>query len=206
MMTPDQRPGTGAFWIDYGYDADNASDGISRYGAYVRQRAATAFADCYETWDDRRVRMARFAETAWQTATGPVMAPGYVRHDHPRVLSGRVLFNGWDATLTGAVNLATPWPAPLARSREGWQWRNWLVESVPGGPDFYREPGDEELTRGSWLLASARLLFPLRLDGLPEAPDGPGDGLEGKARTAVGVLVAAMNAAVVPVIEALERA
>ena len=26
-----------AFWIDYDYDRENASDGVSRYGAYVRR-------------------------------------------------------------------------------------------------------------------------------------------------------------------------
>ena len=41
-----------AFWIDYDYDRENASDGISRYGAYVRQ--STSLAECWDgTWDDR---------------------------------------------------------------------------------------------------------------------------------------------------------
>ena len=29
-----------AFWIDYDYDRENASDGVSRYGAYVRRSSA----------------------------------------------------------------------------------------------------------------------------------------------------------------------
>ena len=50
------------------------------------------------------------------------------------------------------------------------------------------------------------MLFPLPPAGLPAAPDGPDDRLEGKARTAAEALVAAMNTAVTPVIGALERA
>ena len=31
-----------AFWIDYDYDRENAGDGVSRYGAYVRRSSAMA--------------------------------------------------------------------------------------------------------------------------------------------------------------------
>ncbi len=34
-----------AFWADDEYDREHASDGVSRYGAYVHQ-AATTFAEC----------------------------------------------------------------------------------------------------------------------------------------------------------------
>ncbi len=200
---------TPAFWIDYGYDADHASDGASRYGAYVRMAAGTVFAECWDgTWDSPAHRAARFAAAAWQTATGPVMAPGYIRM-HPRVLSARTEVNGWDGSLTGAVTLAAPWPAPLARSgdwRGGQRWQDWPLQHTLGGPDFYREPGEDELTRGPYLLAKARLLFPLAAGALPAAPDGPRDALEDTARTAAEALVSAMNTAVAPVLDALERA
>ena len=35
-----------AFWIDDEYDREQASDGISRYGAYVRQASSLG-----ESWD-----------------------------------------------------------------------------------------------------------------------------------------------------------
>ena len=115
-----------AFWIDYDYDRENASDGVSRYGAYVRR--SSAMAESWDgTWDDAQVRLARFAETAWATATTPVMSPGFVRR-HPRAISAVVQFNAWDATLAGAVQLVTQWPHPLASSRD-WQrdvwWQDW---------------------------------------------------------------------------------
>ncbi len=69
-----------AFWVDRGYDRDSASDGGSRYGAYVRERLGWfTDAGCWE-WDDSAPR---FAAVVWRIATGPVMVPGYVRM-HPK--------------------------------------------------------------------------------------------------------------------------
>jgi hypothetical protein len=195
--------GSTAFWIDDDYDRENASDGISRFGAYVRR--ARELPECWDgTWDDPQVRQARFAAAAWATATTPVMSPGFVRR-HPRVISGRVEFNGWDATLAGAVKLVTPWPQPLARSRD-WQrgtwWQDWPME-VLGGVRW-REPDEHELAGHAYLIASAWLVFPLPAGALPAAPSGP-RGAGDAAREAVRVLVAAMNAVITPVIEALEQ-
>ncbi len=78
-----------AFWADRDYDREFASDGISRYGAYLRDAS-------FEPWtdDDQAVEWAVFA---WERATGPVMSPGYVRC-HSRVLPA-----GWRAAgTTGA--------------------------------------------------------------------------------------------------------
>ncbi|WP_051830064.1 MULTISPECIES: hypothetical protein [Streptomyces] len=67
--------------IDYTADRENASDGHSRYGAYIAQHAA----DFHE--DGQPLRPVEFAAAAWRTATSPVMAPGYavVRPDLDRV-------------------------------------------------------------------------------------------------------------------------
>ena len=91
-----------AFWTDDEYDREHASDGVSRYGHYVRSAARSGLmAECWDgTWDDDQVRRVRFACAAWETASSPVMAPGYIRR-HPRVLSGRVEYCAWDGTLTG---------------------------------------------------------------------------------------------------------
>ena len=194
-----------AFWIDYDYDRENASDGVSRFGAYVRQ--SSMFADSWDgTWDDAQVRQARFAEAAWATATTPVMSPGFVRR-HPRVISAAVQVNTWDATLAGSVQLVTPWPHALASSRD-WQrdvwWQDWPTETLGGMR--WREPDEHELTRHRYLMASAWLAFPLHAPaGLPPAPFGPDDSVEAAAREAVATLVRAMNAVVVPVIQTLER-
>jgi hypothetical protein len=202
------RPeGTAAFWIDQEYDRDQASDGVSRFGAYVRQSAALA--ECWDgTWDDPGTRQARFAAAAWSTATGPVMAPGYVRH-HPRVLAGTVACNGWDGTLNGLVRLVTPRPQPLAQSpawhsAEAW-WEDWPTQPHGGDTVYYREPDDDETAARPYLMASAALIFPLSARALPAAPAGPCDDIEDRAREAVRVLTGAMNGVVAPVIELLER-
>jgi len=194
--------GTTAFWIDDAYDRDQASDGVSRFGAYVRQ--SRSIAGC---WDGARYNVsARFAAAAWETATPPVMSPGYVRR-HPRVLRARVDVSPWNATLVGSVELVMPWPDPLA-SAGGWQgstcWRDWPAESL-GRRDAYREPDDDELAAHAYLMASARLHFPLDplLPGLPSVPSSPRFCVE-HARMAIEALVIAMNAAVAPVIGALE--
>lgn len=199
--------GTAAFWIDQEYDRDQASDGISRFGAYVRQ--STALAECWDgTWDDPATRQARFAAAVWSTATGPVMAPGYLRY-HPRVLAGKVACNTWDGTLNGLVRVVTPWPQPLAQSR-AWQsdgswWGDWPTQPYGGGTVYYREPDDDETAPRWHLMASAALIFPLSARALPAAPAGPRDDVEDRAREAVRVLTGAMNGVVAPVIELLER-
>ena len=117
---PVTAAGGAAFWIDYDYDRENASDGVGRNGAYVRR--SSALAESWDgTWDDPQVRQARFAEAAWATATTPVMSPGFVRR-HPRVISAAVQYNTWDVTLTGTVQLITPWPRSLAGSRDLAAW------------------------------------------------------------------------------------
>ncbi len=197
-----------AFWTDDEYDQEHASDEVSRYGHYVRSAAASGvMAECWDgTWDDDQVRRVRFACAAWETASSPVMAPGYIRRD-PRVLSGRVEYCAWDGTLTGVVDLVAPWPEPLASSRDwrgGAWWRDWPAESSIGGR-FYREPGEDEVASGRYLMTTARLVFPLPTGGLPAAPSGPDDGVEDAAREAVAVLVTAMNTVAAPVLAVLER-
>ncbi|MCI0687960.1 MAG: hypothetical protein L0Y54_12080, partial [Sporichthyaceae bacterium] len=81
-----------AFWIDHDYDRAHASDGRTRYGAYLRQHTA----DLTEAWDGGP---ARFAALAWWIANSPVMWPGYVQA-HPRVRGARLHHNDWDGSLT----------------------------------------------------------------------------------------------------------
>jgi hypothetical protein len=196
---------TTAFWIDYRYDREYASDGKSRYGAYVRQSSSIAEC-CHGTWDNPRVRQVRFAAAAWETATTPVMSPGYVRR-HPQLISAQVALNTWDGTLSGLVEMVTPWPHHLIRSSD-WQrgtaWRDWPAESR-GGRTVYRVPDDDEVAAHHYLMASARLVFPLQAGAeLPPAPSRRRD-CEDRAREAVEALVIEMNTVVAPVITTLER-
>ncbi|WP_371497652.1 hypothetical protein OG871_17045 [Kitasatospora sp. NBC_00374] len=58
---------------DDDYDRSRASDGHSRYGAYLAQRAHLL------RDGDRPLTPVEFASAAWTTATSPIMYPGYVR-------------------------------------------------------------------------------------------------------------------------------
>lgn len=62
------------FEPDDEYDRACASDGVSRYGAYLARYAAWFTEDGVPTTD-----AVRFAAAAWRIAQPPVMAPGYVR-------------------------------------------------------------------------------------------------------------------------------
>ena len=70
-------------WIDLDYDRTQASDGQSRYGAYVRD-----YARLFDPWQDAPDGVTgdpvEFAIAAFRVATGPIMSPGFVRW-HPRV-------------------------------------------------------------------------------------------------------------------------
>ena len=56
------------FWVDRYYDCAHASDGISRYGSYLRDAT-------FEPWTDND-HAVEWAAFAWRRATSPVMSPG----------------------------------------------------------------------------------------------------------------------------------
>lgn len=185
-----------AFWVDGEYDRDRADRGtVSRYGNYVRRHL-----DEFDDWEDG----ARFAAGAWRIATGPIMAPGYVR-SHGRVLASRVGRSNWDGGLGGVVDLAVPWPAPLARDERAWRgdgrwWSSWEKDH---GQFF--EPGEEQAAGGPYMVTTSRLMFPLTVAGLPAPPAGPDDDVAGVAAATVAVLVGKLNAVVDPIIARLEK-
>ena len=106
-------------WIDPDYDRANASDGQSRYGAYVRD-----YARLFDPWQDApdgvTTDPVEFAMAAFRVATGPIMGPGFVRW-HPRVCGYGLDRNDFDGRLVVSVTLATAAPLRLP----GWAWRGW---------------------------------------------------------------------------------
>jgi hypothetical protein len=207
-----------AFWIDREYDRDQASDGVSRYGHYLRSRLGW-FRDT-GCWEESGHAAESFAVVAWRIATSPVMAPGYARR-HPAVLGTQVERSDWDGSLLASVEVITPWPTALTRSRDwrrGKWWREWPSEPVFGSDQMsYYEPSGEDLAKDPYLLASACLRFTLTSGDLPVPPAGEsfsGDAplarsdcarLTGTAQRAVEVLAAELNSVVVPVLGILRR-
>ncbi len=196
------------FWIEHEHDRQAASDGVSRYGVYVRDRIPGGFAECWDgTYETRLAE--RFATLAWRTATGPVMAPPYADWRTP-VLSARFGLDsdGGSDGLIATVQAASHWPTALAHGFDRVRhWRSWPRERS-WGEEWFRDPyGDEVAKGGHYALASLRLVFPIPAGLLPAAPTAQhrrGE-VEETARRAVAALVAELNQVVGPVIGALER-
>src|SRR5215470_12183373 len=156
-----------AFWIDRDYDREHASDGISRYGAYLRDGVFGPWTD-----NDQAVEWAAFA---WERATAPVMSPGYVRY-HPRVLAANLDRSGWDGSLFAAVSLACPRPEQLTRAlaravRAGDRdvhWQDWPAEYA--GKTCYYEPSEADVAARPYMLATLSLQFTVPSAALPEPP------------------------------------
>jgi hypothetical protein len=188
---PNMSPAPAAFWVDRDYDRDHASDGVSRYGAYLRDAT-------FEPWTDRD-QAVEWAVFAWERATGPVMSPGYVRY-HPRVLGARLERSGWDGSLVADVTLVSSWPEQLTRAlaramrlgdREAY-WQDWPAEYLGGDTISYHEPSEADLTARPYLLATLSLQFTVSSAALPAPPATPA-ALLGAGRDAVAVVVAELN-------------
>ena len=190
---------TSAFWIDYGYDADHASDGISRYGAYLRDAT-------FEPWTDHD-QAVEWAAFAWRRATGPVMSPGYVRY-HPQVLAAQLERSSWDGSLAAAVTLISSRPGelktPQARGlklggRQAY-WQDWPIECL-GDTASYHEPSEADIADRPYLLATVSLQFTVPSAALPEPP-ATSAALLSAGQQAVAVVVAELNRTVGPVLAA----
>lgn len=189
-----------AFWMDRDHDREYASDGISRYGAYLRDAA-------FEPWtdDDQAVEWAVFA---WRRATGPVMSPGYV-HYHPRVLAARLERSGWDGGLAAEVALVSSWPEQLkpalARGmrlggRDAY-WQDWPTGHFGSNTISYYEPSEADVAARPYLLATVSLQFTMPSAELPEPPATSAD-LLSAGQQAVAVVVTELNQIVGPVLNA----
>ena len=193
--------GPTAFWVDHDYDRQNADVGSgSRYAHYVRQHPP------FKPWtdNDQDVELAVFA---WERATGPIMAPGYVRR-HPRILAARLERNDWDGSLAAAVDLITGWPAELRQQRPahpGAQgWLSWPTENLFASDSIrYLDPSGKDLTNGSYMLPSVSLRFKLATPALPWQPARAAD-FVATCQQAVALVVSALNCMVDPVLEVLE--
>jgi hypothetical protein len=189
-----------AFWVDGDYDREFASDGMSRFGAYLRDAA-------FEPWTDDD-RTAEWAVFAWQRATGPVMSPGYVRY-HPRVLAARLERSGWDGSLVAGVDLVSSWPEQVTMALAGGvrlggrdaYWRDWPAEYRGGETVSYCEPSEADVAARPYALATLSLQFTVPSAALPEPPATPA-ALLGAGQRAVTVVVAELNRIVGPVLNA----
>jgi hypothetical protein len=180
-------------WVDEDWDRSNASDRVSRYGAYLRGHT-----ELFDPWQDAPGGITQdpgeFAIAAFRMATGPIMSPGYVRW-HPRVLDYK-LDRGLDpepGRLVCSVTLAT-FPSLWLGS----PWRGW----TEWFGDPWREPEDAKHAA----LARLELRWPIPDATLPRPrpPARPGQPNLRDAKASVRALVAAINQTAGPVLVKLE--
>jgi len=178
-------------WIDDDYDRDYASNRHGRYAAYVVDHA-----DLFDPWGEAPSGVTadpvEFAIAAFRVATGPIMAPGFVRR-HGRVCDYRAGRSEDDGRLLLSVTLAVPSPVRLP-----WSWRGWER-------DFhgdYLEPDDRRPTG----LCRLELRWPVPTDllAVPAPPKVARVPNLRDATRAVRVLVEQVNVTVGPVLADLE--
>jgi hypothetical protein len=180
-------------WVDEDWDRTNASDRVSRYGAYLRNHT-----DLFDPWREASKGITQdpgeFAIAAFRVACGPIMSPGYVGW-HPRVLDHQVSY-GDDpdpARLILTVTLATALPMWLGSP--WWSWTTYL------GRDW-SEPDEGRHAA----LGSLRLRWPLQVATLPHPRPPARSGCPNLqyAKASVRVAVAEFNRTAGPVLAKLE--
>ena len=143
-------PLTGHLVIDDDYDHRHASDGFSRFGAYLAMRLPAVLEDD----PDVMIDPVRWASFAWATATTPVMSPGYLTWTGP-IEDIQV---GWD---DGYLAVETILRTRLPSSLPGWRGWDWDREGN------HREPWYGDRTALTRVTLRARLVD-VRLPAPPE--------------------------------------
>jgi hypothetical protein len=179
-------------------DADDrvlASDGVSRYGAYLRQNA-----HLFEGWDGQVTReSSEFAAAAWEVATSPIMGPPYLDWSAERVRSITFSYSEHDTSLLVRVEVATPRPAVLGRLRGFSDW-----DRGDRWNRGYHVPPNRHLSQGPALLTSAVVVFPIPTRRLFFPQDAPGALTVKDAKQSVKQLALELDDLLAPVLAALD--
>lgn len=182
------------------YDRENASDGVSRFGAYLRQRP-TEFRD---SWSDEPKPIedpGEFAWRAWQVATGPVMVPGYVQV-RPDLHGVQLHRDENDGALYAEVRV------PLLQAQIGggakrfpYSWQDWETDRDPWGETDYRSLVEPRETKRASVLASVIVRIPGReWSGLVTPTAYEGRTLLDEARDTLAAVVRNVNVDAAPIV------
>ncbi|SRR6266498_705798 len=180
-------------WVDSDWDRANASDRISRYGAYLRGHT-----ELFNPWQDAPSGITEdpgeFAIAAFRVACGPIMSPGYVRW-HSRVLDQTVSYGEDPDPDRLILKVSLPTSLPLWLGSPWWGWTAYMGRE-------WSEPEDAKHAA----LARLELRWPLPVTTLPRPrpPARTGQPNLQDAKAAVGALVATINATAGPVLASLE--
>ncbi|WP_157255128.1 hypothetical protein [Nonomuraea typhae] len=185
-----------AYRLNHDFDSTGASDGISRYGSYLRLNAHK-FAYAFEN-----ANAADFAAVAFEIATSPIMSPAYAEA-HRRIITARL--SAYSEHLIARVELVTGRPealrAPAFRGES--RWYGWPTSADSFGARSY-QPESDDIVERSYLLTSTTASFTLPATELP-LPAGPEDEIELHAMHAVEIVVGRLNEVLAPLLAALDR-
>lgn len=172
-----------AFTTDDRYDRENASNGRSRYGAYLDHHRHLFLDDGVTTAD-----VVWFAFSAWEIASSPIMAPGYLR-THPRVLATEPCWDD-DSRPALAIRLAAPHTQEITRAL-GSTVRGWEpYRDVDGEVIDWLEPWHNDRLSA---YATLTVRVPVQPDVLPTPRYRSGVPDTATAQHAVKTLCALMN-------------
>jgi hypothetical protein len=179
-------------WADDAYDLDYASDGQSRFGSYLRQRA--------HLYDGERLGAVAYVVAVWGIANSPVMVPGYVRLG-PLVESVRCWQSEEADVLVASVETRLRWPGSLRCDPVLRAWASWSRSKEWSGEEArLLEPPDVRPA----LLASAELRLPIKAAELPDSRAEVRD--VRAAKRAVHELCRLVNELATPVLARLHEA
>jgi hypothetical protein len=184
--------------IDDAYDRARASDGHSRLGAYLADRA-DRFHEYGEP--DTPLTAEEFAAAVWEVATSPVMSPGYVR-TRPDLGHVRLAFAEDGSGLVARVGV--PVSHGALRTRLPYAWRDWETDRYGlADEEPYRQlvaPGDERPA----VLFTAEVAAPLAGCELHTPTATHGHGLVADAKRALRLLVTHVNAKAGPMVATVQ--
>ena len=185
---------TSLITLDEEYDRSFSSDGASRLGGYLRQRAHL-FA---ENWEPLSPIV--YAATVWGIATAPVMTPPYARID-PAVWGIDCRHADEPGFLTVTLDVRIPWPRDHRDDGALRGWADWCRMSCwDSSLDQLTEPGDDRRAA----LFTARLRVPIAEDHLP-APDRFNAADTVVAKCAIAAIADQVNGVAGPVVSMLRE-
>ncbi|KPI12060.1 hypothetical protein OK074_2681 [Actinobacteria bacterium OK074] len=183
--------------VDHEYDARNASDGSSRYGAYLAARL-DEFHEYGEP--EQPLSAGEFAATVWRVATSPVMSPGYVRV-RPDLTSVTPRFSEDGEYLFFDLHVPLQHHDLEARHRIAYTWRDWQPGEGSSGP--YRPSWEPDSKHPAVLTTTVVRIVADDTWRLVAPQHTRGRGLLDDAKRAVAVLVENINKHGGPLVAAL---
>lgn len=187
--------------INDAYDRANASNGRSRYEAYLGHNAnlfRSAWSDTPSPVEDP----AEFAAHAWTVATGPIMSPGFVEL-RPDLHNIHLRRSEADGSLFADITVPLHHDQIGGRGRFPYDWQDWQIEHDFGNVDYDNWVEPDSLKRPA-VLASATVRVPGGTwTDLPTPTAYEGPALFDEARQAVSVLVTCINQDAGPIVAKL---